>query len=219
LVIHPHDAFELDPIWRLFLGILILIGAVNYLATRFAIPALIATFGQCVLLGGPIFGAHAWLQNLGASAFKILPILASDGKTPGLRVWLIVGGILPLAAAICLAFLLAKKTRRPTADSFAAWNQVWRDFANIFGLVWAARVMERTNAQAQLSDAGVRLAWSGFYPVSPATASRWSESIGPLESPFRNLLRRFVSDSWIDDRLPTSHPNPATHELHSSSAN
>lgn len=164
-----------------------------------------------------MFGANAWLQNLGASVFKILPILAADGKTPGLRIWLIVGGILPLAAAICLAFLFAKKSRRANADSLAAWNQIWRNFANTFGLVWSARVMERVNAQSQLSDASVRLSWSGFYPTSISASSRWTESIGSLEPPLRNLLRRFVSDAWIDARLPISQPTPADRELNSSS--
>ena len=56
-----------------------------------------------------------------------------------------------------------------------------------------------------------------FIRISTEAGPRWTDSIGPLEPPLRNLLRRFVSDGWIDARLPNSQPASASHELNSSS--
>lgn len=94
------------------------------------------------------------------------------------------------------------------------WNVVWRDFRTLYGAVWALRVEERTHALAESLDAGVALDWWGFYrterhggvagKIATGGGAREEpapEEMDPLEPGLRNLLRRYVSNPWIDARL------------------
>jgi hypothetical protein len=219
LIIHPQESFEMHPVWQIFVGLLIVVGCVNYLPTCYAVPSLIVAAGQCVLFGASLFGPDSWLLSFRLKLFTLPPLLAADGKTQGLRMWLLLAGILPLTTAVCAASVVGRKPCRLPTSPLADWNRVWRDFRNDFGLLWAARIVERFNAQAHGSGVNVRLTWSGFEQVvfksgdgrAQPTAvvlteqsSPSSVSLGPLENIFRNLLRRFVSDEWIDARIRSS---------------
>lgn len=216
LVIHPNDPLELHSVWQVFVGLLVLVGCINYLPTCYAIPSLMVAASQCVLFGTLLFGPDSWLVSLRLKVFSILPVLAADGNIPGLRMWFIIAGILPLAAGVCVAYLLGVRRHRLAFVPLANWNLVWRDFRNGFGLVWGARVIERFNTMADDTDISIRLTWPGFQRApskteddvaaqkavgSPTDSEHWTNSLGPLEAGFRNLLWRFVSDEWIESRL------------------
>lgn len=91
-------------------------------------------------------------------------------------------------------------------------NQLWFDFRDAFGTIWALRIAERVNANAARYDWGIVLRWGGFEPQSleaeetksPDLSQLPAETIDALESSTRVLLRRFVSPEWIDARLKHS---------------
>ncbi len=80
---------------------------------------------------------------------------------PGL--WWACSGTVPwllmLAPELaCTIGVLAAKQWR-TARSPRGWNRVWRDFRNLYGVVWALRVIERANALA--NSEAQRSPWIG----------------------------------------------------------
>jgi hypothetical protein len=122
------------------------------------------------------------------------------------------------SAAVLLADWLA--ARRPTPHpkitdsndnpSFNGWNRVWLDFRDFYGLIWGVRVMERIKAIVE-QDGGLWFDWDGFHTVPrggnilaenhSALTAECADQIAQLEPALRNLLRRFVSNDWIDKRL------------------
>jgi hypothetical protein len=107
-------------------------------------------------------------------------------------------GIVCLCVAAYVALITAR--RRHQASGF---DRLWLDFRDRFGALWAARVLERINAEAAQRRAPLRLGWSGFY--DSATGQPLDEippQLRPeLRQSFVNLLRRFVSAESIDATL------------------
>jgi hypothetical protein len=203
LVLQPLEPLEVSTVWRWFYAILLLISAVNYFPTRYAPAGLLATAGQTVLLSpylpmGPIVMGH--------------PLI----------------GIPMLGAAVCLARVLSgirfSRQRASTDEKLLpGWTNVWLDFRDAYGLLWGARMMERIDSLLQSSNVPVWLDWNGFHcpssqadRLNPRTAAFIIPVSGKLsvnpsantmdvaESGIRNLLRRFVSNDWIDRRLHVS---------------
>ena len=172
LAFSPGGPFELHPAWQWFLMILIGVGLANQLPTRFGIGAMLTATAQVVLLG------------------EQLPVFRGMN-----REWLELAAIPMIAVALALAWILSRKTQR----SFG-WDQVWLDFRDQFGAVWALRVVERVNHAGRLHDWPSRLTWKGFVAAADDSDSQGVLS-KEMELSVRTLLRRFVSPEWIDARL------------------
>jgi len=177
---------ELYGVWRLLLVALIAMGVLNYLPTRFAIPALLFAAGQLLLLGSYLFG----LKD------------PRGTQSCGL-------GLMLLAAAAVVAIGGKRKTQggeRTDTGALGADASIvsmsnlslrWLRFRDAWGAFWALRIMQRVNQTAELSGWPVRLEWShGFVPkkeavepeqpplIDGATASQVQQSLD-------TLLRRF----------------------------
>ena len=77
-------------------------------------------------------------------------------------------------------------------------NRLWAEFKNLFGNVWALRMVERINAYAIQEGWTARISYDGF----PETADgRLTFNEPELTSACRWLFRRFVDDEWINRRL------------------
>jgi hypothetical protein len=115
-------------------GILLLVvvamGAVNWLATRFAVAAVLAASAQ-LLLVAPYTPMSSIIPDVGAP-FALVAVLAA------------------LMACWLLEFW------RPSRDSV---NRIWLDFRDQFGLFWAARVMARVNAAARAHGWPIVVTW------------------------------------------------------------
>ncbi len=156
-----------------FLMILIGVGAINGIGTRFWPSSLAFCLGQMALVAPWLPDAQAWLSGATGPLLGMLAIVTA---------WLL------LAAGIPRAGTAAKSVDR-----------VWLDFRDAFGLVWSLRVVERINASAAMYDWPVMLAWHGFRARQQgAEIDAIPEAV--VES-LRTLLRRFVSPAWIDTRL------------------
>ena len=163
-------------VWKWFFAGLLVVGWLNYLPTRL----MLATTLWCL-------PGISWVLN-GEMHWSLM-------FAPGL--------------ASIVGVLSVRRWGRARSD--LGWNRVWRDFCNLYGVVWALRVMERTNALADSVGAAVALDWWGFYAIRQDSASKESASaardapaadeMAKVDAGLRNLLRRFVSNRWIDDRL------------------
>jgi hypothetical protein len=218
LIVQPDDWIEVHPLWQWFYAILVVIGCANYLPTRFWAPAMLAAFGQCALLCDFLPGGSNWLAPLrSAVARNILPEVLLNGRRD-FRLWEITAGIVPLAAAVCWAYLITAKRRKLLPTAVANWNRAWLDFRNAYGVVWGMRVIERLNVLSFGTGATLRLTWRGFVPIESVTAKanppeqNSNLTTAPvdgdlpeqIERDFRMLLLRFVSNDWIGRRLPAS---------------
>ena len=82
-------------------------------------------------------------------------------------------------------------------------DQVWLDYRDMFGGMWALRIRERINATAKMNNWDLRLAWDGFTAAdgTPLPDTLPADTQHILHLNFWNLMRKFVNQSWIDQRL------------------
>ncbi|HEY2827000.1 MAG TPA: hypothetical protein VGJ04_05310 [Pirellulales bacterium] len=206
LILQPADPLEVPTLWRWFYAALLLLFGVNYLPTRFGPASLLATIGEAQLL------------------WPYLP-LTSFADSPSFS-----RGITLLGAGICVAWATSRirfaqrRDWRNSAAPLPAWTNVWLAFRDMYGLVWGARMLERIESLLQSSNVAAWLQWNGFHSPSldanstdhhPLRSLQPSSSIitepqqpaslpaamAAVEPGVRNLLRRFVSNNWIDQRL------------------
>jgi hypothetical protein len=164
---------EIHPAQLGFLAILIGVGLVNGLATRFWFSSVLFCLGQLVMLA-PFFPISAdWFSASTAALVGLSAIVAA---------WSLVAARLP-----------------PAREADTALDRVWLDFRDAFGAVWGLRVMERMNAASRMYGWPVVLTWSGF---RTRDGSADVAHLPPaVEESLRMLLRRFVSAEWIDRRM------------------
>jgi hypothetical protein len=159
-----------------FVCMLILLGPINFVPTRFWLPALLLAGGQVIALS-----PH-------------LPLVRREVVSQSAAV-----GLLLAAAAVVAAWFVS---RRP-ARGANAFDRLWLDFRDSFGLLWGLRVQERINAVARHECWELELVWSGFRDSRSGKLLReMPAAIDPgLRTSLKGLLRRFVSNEWINERL------------------
>jgi hypothetical protein len=157
-------------------ALVILMGTGNYLGTRFVFPAVMT-----------------------AVAGLAVPVSMSSLHGLPERGLARAGATLLLAAAMWLA---AWKGHKPAPTGMTGFDRLWRDFRNLYGIVWARRVLDRVNETAARDHWPVRLQLHGFVPVDPSHAQPLTpDQRQQVEHALRWLLRRFVDTDWITERL------------------
>ncbi len=174
-------------------GLVLVMGAGNYLGTRWTLPVLLVVVG----LGGLIWPMAPWVRSG-----------LDSGTAASCR---LAGGL-----AIVLALVRASFSRRirgnvgqPDDDDQASsvrLDRAWVDFRDTFGLVWARRVEDRVNEDLRRLGGDVLLGVAGLEfhgegALLPAERDAASER---AEATLRRLWRRFVDDEWVDSRLGAS---------------
>lgn len=184
--LHPGQKLTLGDARAWFLWILILLGPINYVPTRFALASVLLAAGQIVALSPYLALIHRPLT--GAPA---------------------VMGLMFVGSALCIAWL---PTRQPSVGA-SANDRLWRDFQSHFGLLWSLRVQERMNALAVQNKWGSELTWDGFRPLGGGPGSKELDTAmePAARTSFKGLLRRFVSSEWMDCRL-SLRESPAEHK-------
>jgi hypothetical protein len=184
LLFRAGEPLALHAARRWFLAILVGMGLLNYVGTRFSVSALLFAAAQVVLLGEalPGVGEHrsAWRPVIGMG--------------------------LAVAALVQIAWGLpkARSASRPI-------DRCWFDFRDAFGAVWAWRVLERVNATAAANDWPARLTWRGIAEsrngeegsrnAESGMRKEWAEGEQEMLRNFKSLLRRFVERNWLEERL------------------
>lgn len=133
LLLYNDSSVSPHPAQGTLLLVVVAMGAVNWIATRFAIPAVMAAIAQLLL---------------------IAPYTPLDDVVPGVAPQFALGGV--LASLLACLLLEFTPTRRRAID------RMWLDFRDEFGLFWSARVMGRLNAAARGHGWPIAVTWRGI---------------------------------------------------------
>lgn len=175
LLLHRGQPIEVHGFWSWFLAALVFLALVNVLPTRHALAGLLAVCGQTLLLWEYLpYSLPAWPEELTG------------------------GGTACLAAA---ALMFAAQPR--TIGAAKSLDRLWLDFRDTFGLFWGLRVQERLLAAAKMYEWPVTLGWTGWVTREgqPLSEELPEEQHKAILLTLRGLLRRFVSNEWIETRL------------------
>ncbi len=173
------EGFWLPGVWQGFWAALLALQWLNYALTRHALATTLALAGQ-VLWWWPFLGYWG----------RWFPLELAWAAWWGTCLW---------AAAVGVAWATAC---RPSAVSHPSPlpQRLFADFRAWFGDFWARRLAWQFNLAAQRNGWPVRLGWGGFYWVEEPPAPG-SQELGPVLECMKQFLRRFVSQSWIQERL------------------
>jgi hypothetical protein len=161
----------------------------------------LALFG---LVGGPVLHGASGLFLLGILAVGVLNYLPTRLCRAALFVglgcvgvflqlmfpnsvysWLAVLSWYLAALAPWVAFFSWKRR-----DTSSAFDTLWLDFRDRYGLFWGQRVREQFNASVTHSGLPVRLGWQGLCPLPGADAPDEGQTRAAAET-LRALLKRF----------------------------
>ncbi len=183
LLSHTGDALLVAPAWGYFLAVLVVFPVAGYLPTRNWSSAVVWLLAQAAFLGGYVPPGT---------------LLSGPGAWP-------VG-----AALACVAVALSHRRGRRWESRARGVDRAWVEFRDMFGAVWALRVLQRTNAEAEMHGWRWRLEWGGFVLAPRPTSAPAGSQDTPTERDEgdwrairdnqRSLLRRFVSNEWLDAR-------------------
>ena len=178
-LLEPGSIFQLHPAWGWFLWLLILLGLLNRIGTRYWLAALLVAVGQCLVLAGHLPWVRHELEGIGTLL-----------------------GLACFAGAILVVHLQA----RGAPQSIAGFDRAWIEFRDRFGTLWALRVADRINTLAERQQGGLRLTWQGLRDSSDRNQVLQldADTEAILQQNLKNLLRRFVSVDWIAERLPAA---------------
>lgn len=168
-------AVELAPMWRLLFIGLIGLGLLNYLPTRYALPALLLAGGHWLLV------------------FGVPPTPGSREPHDALE------GVVVICATAIVGELLSRlRLARAAQTPLELATQRWLAFRNGWGAFWGLRIRNRINEAAELSGWPVRLEWGGFAPAAQVEGDGGSDALGieprvaaHLEQTMDSVLRRF----------------------------
>lgn len=171
--LHPGQALAVGDARGWFLWLAILLGPINFLPTRYWHASLLIAAGQTVALAA------------------VLPLLRRTAIPHDELI-----GLSLAALGLIAAWFVPRRSTR-------GYDRLWLDFRDSFGLLWSLRVQERVNALARSNNWPLTLGWHGFRSLNQDEATNpITTQIEPiLRTSFRGLLRRFVSNEWIAERL------------------
>jgi hypothetical protein len=173
-------AFSLEePLLAGYLLVLVM-GAGNYFGLRFSLAALLWLAGL-VLVIAPLCPTTAkWAPE------------AAAGRLSGTLCLVAAGWIADRQAARGGEYRRAEP----------ALDRVWRDFRDLFGIVWARRLQDRFNEEARRKGLPLRLGIHGSEASDPSLSVEFdSQTLAAAEESLRWLLQKFVDPAWIDRRL------------------
>lgn len=178
IFLQPGQILEINSFRSWFLLLLIAAEFFNFMATRYAISCALLVVAQLIWLA-PWLPFVLWFPA-GRFDWELL-------------------GLLCASAGIITAWTV---TLRPThADN--AYDRLWFDFRDSFGLFWSLRLIERVNDTAKQAGWDFDLGWSGFRTKQDfkPLGKLPPEIDAALRNCLQGLLRRFVSREWIAQRL------------------
>ena len=181
--------------WTIFYGLLVVVGVTNYLPTRFG-------------------AAAGWL----ALGFVLEYLGLTRDDWPAAR------------RAVLWSWCVLDAGRRGVVGASAApagcrpartrLERLWFWFRDLWGVVWALRILERFNRTAELKGWPVRLGWFGLEPAgTPADPAGGATPAGPAavedppeaEAAFRGLIRRFAQPERVAEVLASADARPSCH--------
>jgi len=175
-LVRPGTFPDVPLLARGFMLLLVAVGWLNFIGTRRGLAATLVVAGQIILLrsflplGVPVSPAAAGLDAIGC---------------------------LLVAAGGVLAAAMSAWPPRPAAAGHplaARIDPPWLALRETLGAAWTLRIAERFDAIAASRGWPCRLRFRGLDPGAEAAAGAWEAA---AERVFRSLMRRFVSQSWM----------------------
>ncbi|WP_010585607.1 hypothetical protein [Schlesneria paludicola] len=180
--------------------LVLVMGLGNYCGTRQTLPAILYGCSLCALVLCSSSSSPNWLSNRTATRFYCTLLMV-------------------------VSVAIIRFSGRSVAKT--GFDQVWIDFFDTFGIVWARRIQDRVNFMLAKERLPVRLRLEGFVwgkdACQPVGGTASADVTGDdlafdaqsrdaafvtarVEQVLRWLLRRFVDPEWIDQRLGNSSP-------------
>lgn len=180
--------------------LVVLMGCGNYFGTGNTLPAILVGAGLLCLQFPAVSGSENML------------------------LWLTVGLLLLATAALLTVMPNERRSLDSNEDGNRKENEVnqlWSDFTDLFGMVWAKRVMDRVNQFASRESWPVRLSLFGFVDAENDSSSAPSQSmVTPSTKPIvvlcwvlrrfldREFMNRYVRDELICESLSNAPVEP-----------
>jgi len=182
VLVRPGSMPDVSVIERWFLPLLVLVGWLNYVATRRMVAVSLVASGQIMLMWAmsPIVGEG---EPLSAEREALAAVAVAAGAV--------------LAAVQVAVWPVTSRME----DAFAAGiNPPWLALRETLGAAWTLRIAERFNGVAAERGWPFRLRFGGLVMESQDVMD--SRSICPRQAAdatrcLRSLLRRFVSTAWL----------------------
>lgn len=175
---HVPADFRLELPMVIGYGLVLVMGAGNYLGTAFAPAATLVIASQILLL------------------VPATPLVSEQTLSSGTA----------RLSATCLlvaGLVVAWRIGRRRSASRSPYDAVWFDFVDRFGIVWAIRIRERINDRARQEAWRARLEPEGFVWDVDIDERARRETGARIDHTLRWLLRRFVDEPWLSERLGT----------------
>ncbi|MCH2211184.1 MAG: hypothetical protein MK110_07765 [Fuerstiella sp.] len=165
--------------------------------TPIAVP--LPTAGCFILLLTMGAGNHFGTANTTACFTGVIGILLFGVPVTEWSPW--PGNGYCLASSICLAVTaLLVEGRLSTVGRNTSHEQLWIDFRDIYGLVWAHRVMDRINQFSGREQWNVVMTLEGFQLRNGNTKD--GDGLDRPNEVLRWVLRRFADTEFLDRYLP-----------------
>ncbi len=183
-VLHPGgaEAFSLEEPMLAGYVLVLVMGVGNYLGLCFWPSALL------------------WIAGLLLIVLPLCPATAGwTCEAQSGRLW----GTLCLIASGWFADRQTALRQRDVVARELPLNRLWRDFRDLFGIVWARRIQERFNHDARQAGLGLHLGMDGLVGTTgkPIPFDFDHQSLAAAEVSLRWLLQKFVDSEWIDRRM------------------
>jgi hypothetical protein len=176
ILVRPGSLPDVHLLERWFILLLLVVGWLNFAATRRGGAATLVAAGQ-VLLARPFLpGSSADVERPG-----------SDCVGAGL---VAAGAVLALLQSAVAGFARARPPARPGAGIDAACVAL----RETFGAAWALRIAERFDLIAAQRGWPCRLSFRGLRGAAAENEAEWQHD---ADRAFRALARRFVTTAWL----------------------
>jgi hypothetical protein len=186
-------------------------------AIRIPSPTVIGFLLVLLMGSGNYFGTACTSSMLCSATGATLIVLPVTEWVAFSEEWLFLLGCTMLA--IAAALLPRQFFREDTADLTP--SELWSDFRDLYGIVWAKRVMDRVNQFAEREHWDVRMTLDGFHsvPTEPEDMENSGVNSQAPESDAQSVpvvpaarswqvlcwvLRRFVEPEFLRRYLPNS---------------
>lgn len=165
-------------------------------------PALIGFAIVLVMATGNYFGTRYTLPAILYAAGLVLIVAPMSATVPDMFPGRELARLQASVSLCCAAGLATSRARPWNGPDVYRFDRLWIDFVDTFGMVWAKRVMDRVNESARHEKWTKHLDWLGFAPNGEAATSEENHRTEErIEHTLRWLLKRFVSEEWVDARV------------------
>ena len=178
VLVRPGSMPDVHMLERGLLGVLVVVGWLNFAATAHGPAATAVAGGQLALL---------W------------PVLSGGFDPAGVAGWLDPAGGIAVAGGAVLA--VGQSLRRATLPSpsgrgaVAAIDPAFIGLRETLGAAWTLRIAERFNAVAVSRGWPCRLGFAGLDLTDGAAGGPWERDAVRC---CRSILRRFVTSAWLE---------------------